>query len=422
MDRIVIKGGRGLRGEIPISGAKNACLPIMTASLLTDETCTLRGVPQLMDVRTMARLLAHLGVEVGPEMARAETVSLRDGNPATVEAPYELVKTMRASVLVLGPLVARHRKARVSLPGGCAIGARPINLHLKGLAAMGARIELEGGYVEASARRLEGTDFTFDQVTVTGTENLVMAAVLARGRTVLRNAAREPEVGDLCRTLLKMGARIEGLDTATLTIDGVDDLGGFDHRVMPDRIETGTYLAAAAITGSDLTLTGARPETLDAVTAKLREAGAKIETGPDRLRIRALGSPLRAVDCATAPYPGFPTDMQAQLMAALAVARGTSVIKESIFENRFMHVQELARLGADIRVDGNEAVVRGVDHLSGAPVMATDLRASACLIVAGLAARGETVIRRVYHLDRGYEKIVRKLSAAGAEIWREKDE
>ncbi len=422
MDRIVINGGRPLKGEIPISGAKNACLPIMTASLLTDKTCTLRGVPELMDVRTMARLLAHLGVEVNPEMARAETVTFKDGNLTSVEAPYELVKTMRASVLVLGPLVARHRKARVSLPGGCAIGARPINLHLKGLAAMGAIIELEGGYVEASAERLQGTDFTFDQVTVTGTENLVMAATLARGQTILRNAAREPEVGDLCRTLIKMGAQIEGLDTATLTIDGVDSLGGFDHRVMPDRIETGTYLAAAAITGSRLTLTHARPETLDAVRAKFKEAGVGLETFSERLEIDATGGPLAAVDCATAPYPGFPTDMQAQLMAAMSTARGTSIIKESIFENRFMHVQELARLGADIQVDANKAVVRGVENLSGAPVMATDLRASACLIVAGLAAKGETTIRRVYHLDRGYEKIVRKLSAAGAEIRREKDE
>ncbi len=422
MDKIVIRGGRSLKGEIPISGAKNACLPIMTASLLTDRTCVLKGVPELMDVRTMARLLAHLGVEVTPEMARAEEVTFKDGNLATVEAPYELVKTMRASVLVLGPLVARHRKAKVSLPGGCAIGARPINLHLKGLAAMGARIEMEGGYVIAAARRLQGADFTFDQVTVTGTENLVMAATLARGRTVLRNAAREPEVTDLCRALLGMGARIEGLGTATLTIEGVENLGGFDHRVMPDRIETGTYLAAAAITGSQLTLTGTRAETLDAVTAKFREAGVKLNAEPDRLEIDARSGLSAAVDCATAPYPGFPTDMQAQLMAAMSLAPGTSIIKESIFENRFMHVQELDRLGADIQVDGNRAVVRGVGKLSGAPVMATDLRASACLIVAGLAAGGETVIRRVYHLDRGYDKIVRKLSAAGAHIRREKDE
>ena len=291
MDRIVIKGGRALEGEIPISGAKNACLPIMTATLLTDRTCTLRGVPELMDVRTMARLLAHLGVEVSPEMARAETVTFKDGNLSSVEAPYELVKTMRASVLVLGPLVARHRLARVSLPGGCAIGARPINLHLKGLEAMGARIELEEGYVVASAKRLQGADFTFDQVTVTGTENLVMAAVLAKGTTVLRNAAREPEVADLCRALIQMGAVIEGLDTDTLTIHGVDQLEGFDYRVMPDRIETGTYLAAAAITNSRLSLTGARPENLDAVTAKFREAGVILggRSGPvgDRRPVRS---------------------------------------------------------------------------------------------------------------------------------------
>ncbi len=422
MDRIVITGGRRLSGEIPISGAKNACLPIMTASLLTDKTCTLRGVPELMDVRTMARLLAHLGVEVSPEMARAETVTLRDGHPSTVEAPYELVKTMRASVLVLGPLVARHGKARISLPGGCAIGARPINLHLDGLAAMGARIDLEGGYVTASAERLQGADFTFEQVTVTGTENLLMAATLARAKTILRNAAQEPEVTDLGRALIRMGAVIKDLGTATLTIEGVETLSGFDHRVMPDRIETGTYLAAAAITNSKLSLTRARAETLEAVINKFKETGVLIKSGPERLEIDAGSGPLRSVDCSTSPYPGFPTDMQAQLMAAMSAARGTSVIEESIFENRFMHVQELARLGADIRVDGNKAVVEGVGTLSGAPVMATDLRASACLIVAGLAAQGETIIRRVYHLDRGYEKIVRKLSAVGAEIRRERDE
>jgi len=422
VDKIVIQGGLPLSGRVPISGAKNAALPIMAAALLTDRPCTLRAVPGLMDVRTMARLLAHLGVEVEPEMARAETVQLKNGNLKRVEAPYELVKTMRASILVLGPLLARHRQARVSLPGGCAIGARPINLHLKGLEAMGAAITLVQGYVQADCQRLQGVDYTFDRVTVTGTENLIMAACLARGRTTLRNAAREPEVVDLCQALRAMGAEIQGDGTAVVEVQGREDLDGYDHRVMPDRIETGTYLAAAALTGSRLELTQARPHTLDAVAAKFKEAGVGIEAQGETLLVDGSGGRLEAVDCTTAPYPGFPTDMQAQLMAAMCLAQGTSVIKETIFENRFMHVQELARLGADILVDGNRAVVRGVDHLSGAPLMATDLRASACLVLAGLAARGETVVRRVYHLDRGYEGIVTKLSAVGARISREKDD
>lgn len=422
MDKIVIQGEAPLSGRVPISGAKNAALPIMAAALLTDEPCTLKSVPGLMDVRTMARLLAHLGVRVEPEMARAETVRLQNGNLDNFEAPYELVKTMRASILVLGPLLARHGQARVSLPGGCAIGARPVNLHLKGLEAMGARITLTQGYVQAESPRLSGADHTFDRVTVTGTENLIMAACLAQGETVLRNAAREPEVVDLCQVLRSMGAEIQGEGTAVVTIQGREELAGFDHRVMPDRIETGTYLAAAALTGSRLTLTGVRPDTLNAVTAKLKEAGVRIEAGEETLLADATKDRLRSVDCTTAPYPGFPTDMQAQLMAAMCLAQGTSVIKETIFENRFMHVQELARLGADIQVDGNRAVVKGVDHLSGAPLMATDLRASACLVLAGLAARGETTVRRVYHLDRGYERIVTKLLGLGARIRREKDD
>lgn len=411
-----------MNGRVSISGAKNAALPIMAACLLTDKPCTLSNMPALIDVRTMGRLLTHLGVECEPEYARAETVVLKDGSLTTDEAPYDLVKTMRASVLVLGPLVARHGRARVSLPGGCAIGARPINLHLKGLEAMGARIVLEGGYVIAEADRLRGADYTFDRVTVTGTENLIMAAGLAEGRTILRNAAREPEVVDLCEALIKMGARIQGVGTANLTIDGVDELDGFEHRIMPDRIETGTYLAAAAATGSKLTLENARPHFLDAILAKFREAGAIVETGRDWISLDATDGRLRSVDFQTEPYPGFPTDMQAQLMAVMTLAEGSAIIKENIFENRFMHIPELIRLGADITIDGNTAVVRGVGFLSGAPLTATDLRASASLVVAGLAAQGETTVHRIYHLDRGYQQMVEKLSRVGADIKREEDE
>ncbi len=421
MDRIVVRGGLRLKGEVPISGAKNAALPIMAASLLTDKPCLLKGVPDLMDVRTMGRLLGHLGV-VRSRDPWAETLTLEARNLASTEAPYEMVKTMRASVLVLGPLIARERRARVSLPGGCAIGARPINLHLKALAEMGVDIDIRGGYVIAAAERLKGSEITFDRVTVTGTENLVMAACLAEGRTVLRNAAREPEVVDLCLALKGMGARIEGIGTDCLKVEGVERLNGFEHTIMPDRIETGTYIAAAAITASRLELVGAQPEALGAMTTKFREIGVDIKADGIRLIVDATSGPLKAADCETAPYPGFPTDMQAQFMAVMCLAKGTSVIRETIFENRFMHVQELNRLGADIRVEGHQAVVQGVDKLSGAPVMATDLRASACLILAGLAAESQTVVRRVYHIDRGYERIARKLSAVGAEIWRERDD
>ncbi len=395
----------------------------MAACLLTDQPCTLRNLPSLMDIETMGRLLGVMGVTRAAASLEGEeptgTLVIHAAELTSTEAPYDLVRTMRASVLVLGPLVARTGRARVSLPGGCAIGARPINLHLKGLEALGVDIELDEGYVNARAERLEGGDYTFDKVTVTGTENLVMAASLAEGRTVLRNCAREPEVVDLCRVLRSMGAVIEGDGTHTITIDGVERLSGFDHQIMPDRIEAGTWLAAAAATGSRLTLTRARPETMAAVIAKFKEAGADIEAGEDELTVDCTAGRLIAADCDTAPYPGFPTDMQAQFMAAMCLAEGASVITETIFENRFMHVPELARMGADIQVQGNRAVVKGVASLSGAPVMATDLRASASLIVAGLAAQGQTVIRRVYHLDRGYERIARKLSAVGADIRRE---
>jgi len=421
LDRIVIEGGRPLSGQIPISGAKNAALPILACCLLTDKPCRLSGLPDLMDIRTMVRLLGHMGVAIEPRPP-TETTSLDAAGLSRPEAPYELVKTMRASVLVLGPLVGRFHRARVSLPGGCAIGARPINLHLKALAQMGAAIELDGGYVVVNGGRLRGADITFDRVTVTGTENLIMAASLAEGRTVLRNAAREPEVLDLCRALSGMGARIQGAGSDEIIIEGVAELAGLEHRVMPDRIETGTYLAAAAVTGSRLTLTGAWPETLEAVTAKFKEAGVVIEAEADRLTVDGSSGRLRATDCQTAPFPGFPTDMQAQFMAAMCLAQGTSIITETIFENRFMHVSELNRLGADIQVEGSQAVVRGVRRLSGAPVMATDLRASASLVLAGLAAQGQTTVRRVYHLDRGYERICRKLAAVGARIRRERDE
>ena len=424
MDRIIIKGGQRLSGQVPISGAKNSALPIMAASLLTDQPCTLRGVPDLRDIKTMGRLLEILGVDRKPAGQGQPDGSMTLQTSATdlCEAPYNQVKTMRASVLVLGPLVARRGWARVSLPGGCAIGARPINLHLKGLAQMGGRVELSGGYIFVQADRLKGAKITFERVSVTGTENLIMAAALAEGRSVLANAAQEPEVVDLCQALASMGARIEGAGTDRIVIEGVERLAGFDHRVMPDRIETGTYLIAAAITGSRLTLTGTRPQTLAAVSDKLGQAGVEISAEADRIVVDATNQPLAAVDCRTAPYPGFPTDMQAQFMALMCLARGTSVITETIFENRFMHVSELLRLGAKIQLDGRQAVVKGVGRLSGAPVMATDLRASASLIVAGLAAAGETVVRRVYHLDRGYEALERKLSAVGAIIRREKDE
>jgi UDP-N-acetylglucosamine 1-carboxyvinyltransferase len=416
MDKIVIAGGVPLKGEVVISGAKNAALPILAATLLAPGSHTLSNVPNLADIRTAKKLLANLGVRFGngsdPLMVDTEKL-------ASCEAPYDLVKTMRAAVLVLGPLVARMRKARVSLPGGCAIGARPINLHLKGLEEMGVKVTLAHGYVEATVKRLEGAEIILDFPTVTGTENLLMAATLARGRTVIKNAAQEPEVADLAKFLQAMGAQIEGIGTDVLTIHGVKELQPASYRVMSDRIEAGTYLAAAAITRGEVTIRQAPVEHLTAVIDKFIEAGLRLNVDQDVISIKA-GSHLIGVDVRTLPYPGFPTDMQAQFMATMALCRGVSVITETIFEKRFMHVSELKRLGADIVVSGNQAVVRGTKSLQGAPVMATDLRASASLILAGLGAQGQTEVHRVYHLDRGYEKIEQKLSALGAKIWREK--
>jgi UDP-N-acetylglucosamine 1-carboxyvinyltransferase len=417
MDAIEITGGRPLHGEVTVSGSKNATLPQIAAALLAPGKSTFRGVPELADIRTLGRLLAHMGARVERE---GSTLHIDAQDLPRPEAPYELVKTMRASVLVLGPLVARMRRARVSLPGGCAIGARPIDQHLKGLQALGARIELAHGYVEASAERLRGAQFLFDLPTVTGAENLMMAAALADGRTTLENCAREPEVVALADALNSMGARVQGAGTSVIVIDGVSSLRPLDVNVIPDRIEAGTLLAAALITGGDVLVRGARAEDLDAPLAKMREAGASIAVEPDGLRIRAPAR-ARAVDFITAPFPGFPTDLQAQLMACLSVARGASRVVETVFENRFMHVQELVRMGADITIDGHTAVVRGVERLSAAPVMATDLRASASLVLAGLRAEGTTVIQRVYHLDRGYESLEKKLAALGADIRRIKE-
>ncbi|HYL81640.1 MAG TPA: UDP-N-acetylglucosamine 1-carboxyvinyltransferase [Candidatus Acidoferrum sp.] len=415
MDQLIIRGGKPLRGEVRVSGAKNAALPQMAAALLTGEPLRLSNVPRLMDIRTTTRLLRHMGVEIAGE----DTPDLRihAHSISRAEAPYDLVKTMRASVLVLGPLVARLGRARVSLPGGCAIGPRPINLHLMGLEKLGATIRLDQGYVEAEAGRLRGARIAFDLQTVTGTENLMMAAALAEGTTVLENAACEPEVEDLARLLIAMGGKVEGAGTATVTIHGVPALGGASHRTIPDRIEAGTFAMAAAISGGEVRIRDCRPEHLEAVMAKLEEAGAQLETGPDGLRVAAAGR-ARAVDVRTQPFPGFATDMQAQMMALMTVSQGQSVITESVFENRFMHVNELLRMGADITIAGNAAMVRGVAGLLGAPVMATDLRASASLVLAGLAARGTTVISRIYHLDRGYEAIERKLTALGADVER----
>ena len=414
MDAIEITGGKPLHGEVKVSGSKNATLPQIAAALLSPGTSVFHGVPDLADIRTLGRLLSNMGARV----ERDGTVLRVDASAvANPEAPYELVKTMRASVLVLGPLVARFGKARVSLPGGCAIGARPIDQHLKGLELLGAKIELSHGYVEAKAQGLRGARILFDLPTVTGTENLMMAAALAEGRTVLENCAREPEVFALADALNVMGAEIEGAGTSVITIDGVRELKPANVTVIPDRIEAGTLLMAAMITGGDVLVRGARPEHLDAALAKLREAGAKISPESDGLRVVAPERPA-AVDFITAPFPGFPTDLQAQLMACLSVARGASRVVETVFENRFMHVQELSRMGADIAIDGHTAVVRGVPRLSGAPVMATDLRASASLVLAGLRAEGTTRVQRVYHLDRGYEAIEKKLGGAGADIER----
>jgi UDP-N-acetylglucosamine 1-carboxyvinyltransferase len=415
VDKLLITGGRPLSGEVRVSGAKNAALPIMCAALLTDKPLVLDNVPRLMDVRTMAKLLALMGVEVGnQDNGRLQLHAAKVANP---QAGYELVKTMRASVLVLGPLLARCGRAKVSLPGGCAIGARPVDQHVKGLQAMGAEISVEHGYMNATAKRLRGARIAMDMVTVTGTENLMMAATLAEGDTVLENSAREPEVVDLANCLKAMGARVEGAGTDVIRIEGVPSLSGAKHRVMPDRIETGTYLAAVAAVGGKVRLTHVAPDILGATLEKLHEAGARISTGTDSIEIEMSARP-KSVSLTTAPYPGFATDMQAQFMALDCVARGTASITETIFENRFMHAQELQRFGADIAIQGNTAVVTGVERLEGAKVMATDLRASASLVVAGLVAQGETLIDRIYHLDRGYEALERKLSGLGAKIAR----
>jgi UDP-N-acetylglucosamine 1-carboxyvinyltransferase len=415
VDKLVIEGGVPLSGEVRVSGAKNATLPILCASLLTTEPLVVTNVPHLRDVTTMLTLLGELGVAISvDERLGVELNAARIGAPV---APYELVRTMRASVLVLGPLAARCGEARVSLPGGCAIGLRPIDQHIKGLQAMGAEIAIEHGYIAARAKRLRGVRICLDLVTVTGTENLMMAATLAAGTTVIENAAREPEVVDLANCLTAMGARIRGAGSDVITIEGVERLHGTHYAVMPDRIETGTFLVAAAATGGQVRLRDARPDVLDAVLDKLREAGTHITIGPDWIALGANGT-LSAVNVRTAPYPAFPTDMQAQFLALNSVARGTARVTETVFENRFMHVQELKRLGADIEVEGNTAVVKGVAKLDGASVMATDLRASASLVLGGLIASGKTTVDRVYHLDRGYERIEEKLSRLGARIRR----
>jgi UDP-N-acetylglucosamine 1-carboxyvinyltransferase len=415
VDKLAITGGRPLSGEVRISGAKNAALPIMCAALLTEQPLALDNVPRLMDVRTMAKILALMGVEVGPQEEDRLLLHAREIQDPT--AGYDLVKTMRASVLALGPLLARCGRAKVSLPGGCGIGARPVDQHIKGLQAMGAKIEIEHGYMNATARRLKGARIVMDVVTVTGTENLMLAATLAEGTTVLENAAREPEVADLANCLTAMGAKIQGAGTGTIRIEGVRSLSGTSHRVMPDRIETGTYLAAVAAAGGKVRLIGTAADTLRATLDKLREAGAKISVSAEVIEIEMAGRP-QSVSLTTAPYPGFATDMQAQFMALDCVASGTGQITETIFENRFMHALELQRLGADISIHDRTAVVKGVERLQGARVMATDLRASASLVLAGLVAQGETLIDRIYHLDRGYEALERKLAGLGAKIAR----
>ena len=415
MEKLKITGNGPLKGDITVSGAKNAALPILCASLLTADTLRLTNVPQLRDVMTTQKLLQGMGARVMTD--NVHEFELSAAQVSDTCAPYELVKTMRASILVLGPTLARFGEASVSLPGGCAIGSRPVDQHIKGLAAMGADIVIEHGYVKARGR-LKGARVVMDMVTVTGTENLLMAATLADGTTVLENAAREPEVTDLAECLNALGAKISGAGTDTITIEGVASLGGGRHRVIADRIEAGTFLVAAAMTGGRIRTLGARADCLDAVLGKLRDAGATIEVSDQHIVLDMHGRRPRAVDITTAPHPAFPTDMQAQFMAMNCIADGAGVINETIFENRFMHVQELQRLGADIRVDGHTAVVRGVERLSGAPVMATDLRASASLILAGLVAEGETLIDRIYHLDRGYDRIEAKLSALGATIRR----
>jgi UDP-N-acetylglucosamine 1-carboxyvinyltransferase len=419
MDKLIITGGVPLAGEIRISGAKNAALPILAATLLADGPMTVGNVPHLQDVTTTMELLGAMGVRIViDEKLAIET------DVSTIKrfsAPYELVKTMRASILVLGPMLAHFGQAEVSLPGGCAIGSRPVNLHIQGLQAMGAEITVENGYIKARSDRLKGAKLVLDLVTVTGTENLMMAATLAEGTTVIENAAREPEVVDLAKCLNAMGAKISGAGTPTITIEGVEKLNGIRYDVVADRIEAGTYLVAAAITGGHIKIKDIEPGILDAVIAKLREAGAAIEVGDDWISLDMQGKRPTAVDIHTAPYPAFPTDMQAQFTALNAIAEGASSITETVFENRFMHVQELERMGADVRLEGNTAIINGVDHITAAPVMATDLRASASLVLAGLVARGETEVHRIYHIDRGYERIEEKLQQLGATIRRVPD-
>ena len=417
MDKLIISGGITLDGEVRISGAKNAALPILVAGLLAETPVTISNVPHLQDVTTTMGLLGQMGVQL--TIDEKLNIEIDSSTIKQFCAPYELVKTMRASILVLGPLLARFGEAEVSLPGGCAIGSRPVDLHIRGLEAMGAQISVENGYIHASTKkRLQGVKLVMDIITVTGTENLMMAATLAEGVTTIENAAREPEVTDLANFLIAMGARISGAGTDTITIEGVERLSGTHYRVLPDRIETGTYLVAAAITGGRIKTRNCRPETLDAVLAKLEEAGAEIETGEDWISLDMKGRRPKTVDIRTAPYPAFPTDMQAQFTALNAVAEGSGTIIETIFENRFMHVQELQRMGANIRLSGNTAFIEGVEQLTCAPVMATDLRASASLVLAGLVAKGDTYVERIYHIDRGYECIEEKLALLGAKIRR----
>jgi UDP-N-acetylglucosamine 1-carboxyvinyltransferase len=421
MDKIVVEGGARLVGKIPVSGAKNAALPLLAAALLPTGTSTWKNVPQLADVRTMAKLLRMLGWSVEDAGPRALEIASPSGKKKPkLEAPYELVKTMRASVLVLGPLVARYGRARVSMPGGCAIGARPIDQHLKGLEAMGAKVTLTHGYVDVECKRLRGATILLDMPTVTGCENIMMAAALAKGRTVIENAAREPEVEELGLVLNKMGAKVQGAGTPIITIEGVDELSPIEHSIIPDRIEAGTFAVAAAMTKGDVLLEGARPEHMEAMISKLRAMGTHVSAEAGGIRVKG-GPDVLPVDITTQPHPGFPTDMQAQFMVLACLAKGQSVIKEMIFENRYMHVPELGRMGADITVDGRTAMIRGGRQLSAANVMATDLRASASLILAGLVATGKTQVLRVYHLDRGYEAIEKKLKAVGAKIKRAKD-
>jgi len=416
MDKLFITGGKRLDGEIRISGAKNAALPIIMGCLLADDATTIGNLPHLHDITTTLELLGRMGVSITVD----ENLDVEVDTRTITEyvAPYELVKTMRASILVLGPLVAHYGKAEVSLPGGCAIGSRPVDQHIKGLKAMGADIKVENGYIRAKAKRLRGAKIVMDLVTVTGTENLLMAATLADGITILENAAREPEVVDLANFLISMGAKITGAGTDTITIEGVEKLSGTKHQVMPDRIETGTYLVAAAVTGGRVTVKDTCPDYLDAVLEKLIEAGAEIETGDDWIKLDMKGNIPEAIDVRTAPYPAFPTDMQAQFCVLNAIANGSGAIIETVFENRFMHIQELQRMGSDVNLQGNTAIIKGVDKLYGAPVMATDLRASASLVLAGLVAEGDTIVERIYHIDRGYECIEEKLQQLGATIRR----